>query len=203
MRFLVVFGFMLVFTGCQRPVPPPQPAPMALVVEKGEYDLAWDETLDVLNEHYFIPDRQDRRDGLIVTYPTLSKQWFEFWRDDAQGSYDVSESSLQSIRRIVRVKFISEGERVQIQMAVTIQRKNQSQRQVTTSSGAFQVFRDRVPLVETGQAADRSDIVTWNDMGQDVKLANYLLERIERRLSDSQMTAATPQTTEKEKTLEK
>lgn len=202
MRFWVVFGIVLVFTGCQRPVSPPQPAPMALVVEKGEYDLAWDETLDVLHEHYFIPDRQDRRDGLILTHPTLSKQWFEFWRDDAQGSYDVCESSMHSIRRIVRVKFVPQGEQVAIQLAVRVQRKNQPQRQVTTSSGSFQVFRDRVPLTETGQAADRTDIVTWNDLGQDVKLANYLLERIERRLPESHMTAATS-CDEKETMVEK
>jgi hypothetical protein len=203
MRFLIVFGIVLVFTGCQRPVPPPEPAPMTLVVQKGEYDLAWDETLDVLNEHYFIPDRQDRRDGLIITYPSLSKQWFKFWRDDAQGSYDVCESSMHSIRRIVRVKFIPQGERVEIQLTVTIQRKSQPQRQVTTSSGAFQVFRDRVPLVETGEAAQRSEIITWNDLGKDVRLANYLLEKIERRLPESQMTVASAQCIEKEATVEK
>jgi hypothetical protein len=187
LRFLAISGFVLMLSGCQRPVPPAEPEPQALMVEKDQYDLAWDETLEVLNEHYFIPDRQDRRAGLVVTHPTLSKQWFEFWRDDAQGSYQVCESSMHSIRRIVSVKFVPIGDRVQIQLTVDIERKNQPQRQITTSSGSFQAFREQLPLVETGQAADRSDVVTWMNIGQDVKLANYLLERIELRLPESRM----------------
>jgi hypothetical protein len=191
MRFLVFTVCVLMLAGCQKPVPPTQPEPMSLVVQKDQYDLAWDETLDVLYEHNFVPDRQDRRAGLIVTFPTLSKQWFEFWRDDAQGSYDVWESSLHSIRRTVQVKFTPQGDRVSIQIAVNIQRKNQPQKQITTSSGTLQAFRDQVPLVDTGRAASREDIIDWIDLGKDVKLANYLLERIERRLPESTMATST------------
>jgi hypothetical protein len=77
-----------------------------LVIADDDYDAAWDEIVEVLREHYFIPDRQDRRTGIIITHPSVSQQWFEFWRDDTRGWYQWAESSLHTIRRIVEVRFI-------------------------------------------------------------------------------------------------
>lgn len=166
--------------GCNRPHPPVQPPAEVLVINQGRIDDVWDETLDVLREHYFIPDRQDRRAGTIVTYPTLSKQWFEFWRDDAQGEYEVAESSIQSIRRQVEVKFVPVKDKYEVRFCVHVQRKNQPARQITDSAAVIMAFRDRTPLV-TGELADPRDVV-WVDVGEDTKLANYLLQRLERRI---------------------
>jgi len=179
-----MIGLVLVGSGCQHPREPIQPSSRTLVINKSQIDIVWDETLDVLREHYFVPDRQDRRAGLIVSYPTVSKQWFEFWRDDAQGCYQVAESSLHNIRRSVEVKFVPAKDRYEIRMTVYIQRKSQPQRQITTSSGAFQIFRDNAPLYISGQSADRNEIVEWVNVGEDVRLANYLLGRLERRLPE-------------------
>jgi hypothetical protein len=185
---LVVFvlaGWLNLGCQCRQPCGPAQQQSKALIIPQKEMDLAWDETLEVLREHYFVPDRQDRREGLILSYPELSRQWFEFWRDDSQGSFNVAESSVQSIRRIAVVNFVPDGDDIQIWVDVNVQRKNQPQRQITTASGAIQVFRDQVPLVITGRPAEGEEIETWVDLGKDTRQANYLLERIERRLPEA------------------
>jgi hypothetical protein len=189
--FLAVVLAAIFVIGCSsdhvHPVPPPQPTEEALLIPQDDMDIAWDETLEVLREHYFIPDRQDRREGLIVSEPDLSKMWFEFWRDDAVGRYDITESSVHSIQRIAVVNFVPQGKELHIRVEVTVQRKNQPQRQITTASGSFQVFRDQIPLVMTGRPAEKEDIVTWVDLGKDVRLSNYLLGRIEKRLPSAQV----------------
>ena len=185
--YVILLLVSLAILGCQstQSCNQAEPLPQSLVIASDQMDIAWDETLEVLSEHYFTPDRQDRREGVIVTFPSLSKQWFEFWRDDAQGCYNVAESSINSIRRIATITFAAEGKNVVISAKVAVQRKNQPQRQITTSSGSFQVFRDRTPLVVTGQNTEKVDVVSWVDIGEDVRQANYLLERIERRLPES------------------
>jgi hypothetical protein len=176
---VVVLVALLV--GCNRPHPPVEPPVEVLVIDKDRIDDVWDETLDVLREHYFIPDRQDRRAGLIVSYPTLSKQWFEFWRDDAQGCYEVAESSLQSIRRTVEVRFVPVKNGYEVRFNVIVQRKNQPERQITSASATIMAFRDKSPLT-TGDRVTRGTGVIWVTVGEDTKLANYLLHRLERRV---------------------
>jgi len=178
--------------GCQRPHPPVQPPAGVLLIEKNDLDCAWDETVEVLREHYFTPDRLDRRSGTIISHPTLSKQWFEFWRDDTQGWYEVTESSIHSMRRIVEVKFVPVKNRYEIQLCVTVQRKNGPERQVTTSSGALMAFREGTPLT-TGEMVRGRRASTWVVVGEDVKMANYLLQRIERRLPASEWTYKSPE----------
>jgi len=177
----------IILAGCNQPHPPVQPPPQALRIDKDLLDDAWDEALEVLREHYFIPDRQDRRAGLIVTYPTNSKQWFEFWRDDAQGGYEVAESSIHNVRRLVEVRFVPAGGQYEIRVCVRVQRKSQPPIQITDSAGTLLAFRDRAPLM-TGETPNRASIISWVGIGEDVKLANYLLRRIERRLPESDLT---------------
>jgi hypothetical protein len=182
--------FLVCLVGCQQPHPPSEPSPQTLLIQKDDIDMAWDETLDVLREHYFIPDRQDRRAGLIVSYPDLSKQWFEFWRDDAQGSYEVAESSLHTVRRTVEVRFVpvkGKKDKYEIKVCVLVHRKSEPGRQITSSSGAYMAFRDNVPLV-TGDTPKRQNVLQWVFIGEDTRMENYLIRRIERRLPNAELT---------------
>jgi len=179
--------FLVGLVGCQQPHPPSEPSPETLLIQKGDIDMAWDQTLDVLREHYFIPDRQDRRAGLIVSYPDLSKQWFEFWRDDAQGNYEVAESSLHTVRRTVEVRFVPVKDKYEIKVCVLVHRKSEPGRQITSSSGAYMAFRDNVPLV-TGDTPKRKNVLQWVFVGEDTRMENYLIRRIERRLPNAELT---------------
>jgi hypothetical protein len=96
--------------GCQAPVPPSGPTQIVLHVP--DYDAFVDASLSVLRRYEFTPDRVDRSHGLIISQPTTSGQWFEWWRVDSLGGYQTLESSLHTTRRIVTVNIqpVSAGE---------------------------------------------------------------------------------------------
>ncbi|MBN2447877.1 MAG: hypothetical protein JXO22_14185 [Phycisphaerae bacterium] len=99
----VILGTIIVLfgVGCHRPAQP-MSATQA-VVDVSDYDLYVDATLTALRECDFAPRRVDRQLGRIQAGPTTGAQWFEFWRGDSQGAYQVLESSLHTIQREVTV----------------------------------------------------------------------------------------------------
>ena len=97
---LLVLAALLV-TGCQAPLPPA--APTALIVRIPDYDAFLDDSLSLLRRYDFTPDYVDRDRGRIISQPSTSGQWFEFWRVDSQGTYQLVESSLHTLRRVVTV----------------------------------------------------------------------------------------------------
>jgi len=179
--YTLCIGLAVLAVGCQRPtwdIATPTPR---LTVNKDAFDVSWDETLDVLCDHNFEPDRQDVRAGIITTYPTVSAQFFEFWRADAQGFYPWLESSLHTIRRWAEVRFVPVDGRFTIEVIVHVERKSQPERQVTSSTGSLQVFREDLPTY-TGEKVSGKKAERWVDLGTDRRLEKYLLEKICRRL---------------------
>jgi hypothetical protein len=89
--------------GCRAPAP--VTGPTGCLVTIADEDAFVDETLSTLRRNFFSPAYVDRTRGVIRTRPETSKQWFEFWRGDAPGGYQVWESSLHTIRRTVTVNW--------------------------------------------------------------------------------------------------
>lgn len=141
-----------------------------------------DATLTLLREHDLPPQRVDRQDGLVVTRPTTGQQWFEFWRRDSQGGYQLLESSIHTIRRIVTVRVApTDVETAQdafnVSVRVDKERYSAPERQVTTASGALAIYSERLPTTE-GLLASKAAGEHWVPLGRDVLLERYLLERI-------------------------
>lgn len=88
--------------GCKAPGTPTGPTEWTLQINN--YEAFVDDTLTLLRHMDFPPERVDRAAGLIVTRPTTSGGFYEFWRNDAQGGYQRLEASLQTIRRVVTVE---------------------------------------------------------------------------------------------------
>jgi len=190
---IIVLGCGLsVLGGCQRPAGTVSMERPEVRVARVDFDQAWDEVLDVLSEHYFQSDYQNPRSGRIVTHPTVSKQWFEFWRDDALGAYQQLESSLHTIRRRVEVTFVPVDDSYDVNLAVHIQRKTQPQRQVTTASGALQIYREKLPIYTGEKLPAAAAGVWWVNVGTDGLLEAYLLERIANRLGTGMLEAQQP-----------
>ncbi|MFQ6048761.1 MAG: hypothetical protein ACE5K7_05295, partial [Phycisphaerae bacterium] len=163
--------------GCQRPAVPGQPA--AVELQGVQFEGLWQTALEVLRRYDFRPDRQDRRAGIITTHPTTSQQWFEFWRRDAIGPYQFAEASLHTIRRQVTVRIQRGGEPTACRLGVQVDtyRYSAPERQVTTASGALQIFGEKLPTAQ-GQLQPRAVGQHWVPLGRDPLLEAELVKRI-------------------------
>lgn len=181
----------LMLAGCRAPAA--STGPTELVLDIPDYDRFVDASLSVLRRHDFPPEQVDRRRGLIVSRPTTSGQWFEWWRSDSQGGYQLLESSLHTIRRIVTVAMEplvagdaagtpagpdaaepGGGGRYRLVVRVDKERYCAPQRQVTTASGALAIYSERLPTAE-GLRGARSRDEHWVALGRDALLEAVLL----------------------------
>lgn len=200
---------LLAAAGCQAP---PQPAgPTSIVLRIPDYEAFFDSALTLLREHDFQPRLADRVAGLAVTHPSTGAQWFEFWRGDSRGGYQLLESSLHTIRRTVRLSIQPEVElepqprsqpqpatrpqgeaggtdRYRVTVEVQKERFCSPQRQVTTASGALQIYSERLPT-EEGLRASRVRGEHWVSLGRDPLLEEYLLGRLRAVRPDVQSAA--------------
>ena len=100
-RMLALLVVPVIGLACQAP---PQPAaPTEVLVRLEDYDAFVDATLTILREQHFEPRRLNRAAGEIEAGPATGQQWFEFWRADSPGGYQLLESSLHTMRRDVVV----------------------------------------------------------------------------------------------------
>ena len=196
---LLACAATLLIAGCHAPAQPTGPSEIALHVP--DYDEFFDASLSLLRRYDFPPDRVDRTRGLIVSHPTTSGQFFEWWRIDSRGSYQVAESSLHTMRRIVTVNIepvtvstgipsgtgvppaepvpaiADAGDLYRIRVQVDKSRYTAPERQVTTTSGILVMYSGNVPTVE-GERGPQSRFAAWVPLGRDPLLEQFLLERL-------------------------
>ncbi|MBU0618191.1 MAG: hypothetical protein KKI02_10775 [Planctomycetes bacterium] len=161
--------------------PPPDGATQILL-KIPDREAFIDDTLSLLRRRDFTPERVDRDAGLVVTQPSTGQQWFEFWRHDSIGGYQLLESSIHTVRRIVTVhvdpvEADSPGDEFRVSVQVGKQRHSAPERQVTTASGALAIYSEHLPTTE-GLAASRAEGEHWVPLGRDVQLELYLLDKI-------------------------
>jgi len=185
MRLIALTFFSLVslffVVGCQAPAA--ATGPTAMVLEIPDRDNFYDDTLTLLRERDFPLERVDRDAGLIVSQPSIGQQWFEFWRSDSIGGYQLFESSIHSIRRIVTVSVEPEeattdaGGQYRVTVQVDKERYSAPERQVTTASGALVIYSEHLPTTE-GVLASKVRGEHWIPLGRDALFEKYLLEKI-------------------------
>ena len=169
-------------------------------------DAFIDQTLTLLRQRDFTPRRVDRDDGLVVSEPATSQQWFELWRRDSIGGYQLLESSVHTVRRIVTVHLDpldaeDPSDEFRVSVQVDKERYSAPERQVTTASGALAIYSEHLPTTE-GLVASRTEGEHWVPLGRDGQLESNLLDKIAgarpgvTRLSD-QPEPATPPDAEK------
>ncbi|MFQ5806236.1 MAG: hypothetical protein ACE5I3_07295 [Phycisphaerae bacterium] len=139
-------------------------------------------TLTLLRERDFPPEQVDRTEGLVVTRPSTGQQWFEFWRRDSLGGYQLFESSIHTVRRIVTVRLApadapSPDGNFRVSVRVDKERYSAPERQVTTASGALAIYSERLPTTE-GLLASKVHGEHWVPLGRDLPLELYLLDKI-------------------------
>lgn len=176
--------------GCEAPAPAVSPTLAALRIS--DRDAFFDATQTLLRELDLPPARVDRETGLLSTVPTTSGQWFEFWRADSRGGYQVLENSLHTIRRTVTVSLArpqggAAGDEYQLSVEVQKERYSAPERQVTTASGALAIYNERLPT-EEGLRGAASRGAHWVPLGRDVLFEEHLLDRIIERAGQAPTT---------------
>lgn len=95
--------------GCARYTTPVAPPAERTEAERN-FEALWDASREVLRKYYFTIDREDRRAGLITTYPMTGKHFFEFWRRDSVTVGEAVESSIQQIYHTATVRIRRTGD---------------------------------------------------------------------------------------------
>jgi len=139
---------------------------------------------DVLIEMQFSIEKADPKTGLIRTQPLSGAQFFELWRKDSVGSFNKTEANLHSIRRTVELQ-ISEKNGACITCQVTTQRLNLPEMEVSSSTRAYAMFSESsASLQKMTLNPEQEAGIAWIDLGNDARLAELILERIEQQISD-------------------
>jgi hypothetical protein len=137
---------------------------------------------------YFVIDEADLQTGYIKTLPLSGAQGFELWRSDSVGMFNAIEASLQSIRRTAELKITAHDKDIHINCVVTTQRLNMPGRQASSSSQAYRIHSDSSRAIQRLKLSPEQERnMVWIDLGHDQRLAQRILDRIRRRLSDAQI----------------
>ena len=180
-------------TPAPRPVEDPRTAEASYWLERPASVSVVDESFHelwracrraTLASSYMI-DRVDFRTGVMTTFPLVSKQFFEFWRNDVASVGDVVTSSLDTVRRTVRfeVRRRDDG-RYEAVPKVLVERYSFAERRVTSAARFAEVFT--VEQVEGSRARDKlgGDLpdAYWFAAGRDEALEKRLAEWVRNDL---------------------
>ena len=147
---------------------------------QGDYEAVWEDCLEVLRDYQFRVDRQDRREGLITTFPMTGKSWFELTRKDAATFRDGLESSLQTIYRKAEVRITTDDRQTyRASVRVAVSRSDQPYRQITNAGEAHGLFHTAGRRRRTRRASLPSRPVPLPD---DEALAGKIQADIDTRL---------------------
>ena len=172
----------------------PTPEPVLATLSRDDYDAVFDAAVRELRDAGFRIARNDRRFGVITTWPKESPTAFEPWVGDNTTGDLARRSTLNHLRRSVEVRFepgdrfeLTSGLRqvptdptdYQLTVAVTLEREQQPDRYLRHSArGAVAARYREVPvhLARQGLPAEY-----WEPAGDDPVLAQRLLIKISER----------------------
>lgn len=190
MRRLLILTSILAFgalAGCTS-APPRSAAtqPSGVSVAGGDFEKLMNASEEVARDLFFQPAVRDYRAGLFRTEPTISAQWFEFWRSDIRTSDDAAESSLGKVRRTLTVRIEKDDSGAFVAKPdVQVERYSLAERRLTTAAGYRYIYRDR--YVATGNSLTDAGIIApdayWYAIGNDPALERYVAEKIQARLA--------------------
>lgn len=170
--------FLICVSGCAAPAAPN--GPTSVVMTLPDRDAFLDAAMTTLRRYDLEPARVDRASGEVVTVPTVSAQWFEFWRRDALGPYQALEASLHTIQRIVKIRAAPSdagGEEYDVSVEVQKARYSAAERQVTTASGALAIYSQQLPTIDGRRGPDAAD-AHWVPLGRDALMEEFLLNEL-------------------------
>jgi hypothetical protein len=142
---------------------------------------------NVLGQMHFEIEKADLQNGYIRTRPLAGGQFFEFWRSDNAGFDNQLLSNMHSIRRIVELNIGKQGEESKIECKVHVQRLSIPQREITSSSQAYNMFtRSDISYQRLELNPEQQKGMAWIELDRDKKLETEILKRISSAIEKKQ-----------------
>ncbi|MFZ5831652.1 MAG: hypothetical protein ACOY3P_16320 [Planctomycetota bacterium] len=170
------------------PPAPPTLYENPMLVSARDPALVWETVVDVVDD-YFRIDREDplrqlgglQTDGILETFPQVGATLLEPWHQDSADRYQRLESTLQSIRRVGRVRVTPAGGGYWIEVAVFKQLEDCAQPAQSTAGAATFRYDDTLTRV-VNPVAEVEVTQGWIDQGRDPALEQRLLAELAARL---------------------
>ena len=161
--------------------------PAVARVEHDDFDSLWNACRNAVQWRTFVVDRVDLRGGVMTTFPQVSKQVFEFWRNDVGTLPAIMESTLGTVRRSVRIEVVRRDDGTyEASPKVVVERYAQAERRVTSVARYTEVLGVD-PLQEGSRARDRLGadlpLAYWYALGRDEPLEKQIAEDVRRDLN--------------------
>ncbi|MCH9023391.1 MAG: hypothetical protein IID32_11615 [Planctomycetes bacterium] len=178
---LALFLFFASVYGCATTL---SPINRPLVIDR-DFEEVWSASRNELVRRGFVIDRLDKRIGVIETFPLVSRQWFEFWRQDVVTHDAAEEASLQTIRRRVLVKISLEPDgKIAVECDVQVERLASKPKETITQTRPRDIFSNisgHIPALGRGAGYGEA-IEDWIYLGKDSELEVELLRVIGQEL---------------------
>jgi hypothetical protein len=161
-----------------------QPAIASVVAP--DFSKLWDACARTLIDDQFEIDRQDRRLGVLTTWPMISMQFFELWRSDAGTPRQILQDSLQTIRRTVRFELARRPDGSYLASPkVLVEQSSHPERRLTMEAqftGAFTVIAES-PTRTTDQGVQVPNRY-WYALGRDQAMEKQLAKSVRAKLGE-------------------
>lgn len=151
-----------------------------------DFEDLWNACRRAVQSRSFTVDRVDLRGGVMTTFPQVSRQLFEVWRNDVGTLPAALESTLGTVRRSVRVEFHRQTDGTYIaEPKVVVERFAQVERRVTSVARYSEVF-SLDPAEQGSRERDRLGANLppsyWYAMGRDEALEKKIVNAVRRKL---------------------
>ena len=181
-------------TGVRRPEPPVETVlpeywlkrPAVARVSDDNFERLWNACRSAVQSRSFTVDRVDLRGGVMTTFPQVSKQLFEFWRNDVGTLPAAMESTLGTVRRTVRVEVrrLEDGT-YEAAPKVVVERYSQAERRITSVARYAEILAID-PLAGGSRSRDRAGAdlpaAYWYALGRDEPLERQIVADVRRDL---------------------
>ena len=161
--------------------------PAAASVGHDNYDELWQAAVGAARFRGYRPDRIDYRNGMFQTYPVVSKQIFEFWRRDVASWPDLNESTLATVRRIVRFEIGKRDDGTfECVPKVIVERYSSAERRITTITRYRETFS--IATAQCNRERDRGVELAdtyWYAIARDETMEKQLADAVKSRVRDA------------------
>lgn len=147
------------------------PASNPLFVSVSDEEALWERTVDVLHDYKFELFREDRLARMIETEYKVGSGCLEPWHKESVGWDNRLESTLQSVRRKVRISLVPGDQGGGYVVAVEAFKEREDLPGLAANSPGAATFSERTPLTrDLNPVVGQTTPSYWIPVGRDVAL---------------------------------